>query len=280
LVATIQLGFGPWRFSDPEFILDSMWKADIKPKAEYALREKRAIGTPFQHVRVIQHIRGNKWKVEWIEPNPGLVDYIESGQLIVPWKDRKAFLKEEENAARLKEHNTVHGYDGEESPIVRALYEVFESIADGVDFYRGSITTSSEALDRLKARIGPEATCDSPVAYVDRLGRMHLPFDVALDLAKRFCAAEPSTILVNVEATERKWSQKATQGEDYIVSLLNEYRASWALIRQWAGHDAAIAQREAEIQRLERLVWDAVYALQKAGLDRESDRLRRALRND
>jgi hypothetical protein len=64
---------------------------------------------------------------------------------------------------------------------------------------------------------------------------------------------------------------------EHIVGLLNECRASWALIRQWAGHDAAVAQREAEIQRLERLVWDAVYALQKAGLDGEAARLRRAI---
>ena len=42
-------------------------------------------------------------------------------------------------------------------------------------------------------------------------------------------------------------------------------------------HDPAIAQREAEIQKLERLVWDAIYALQKAGLDAESARLRRAI---
>jgi hypothetical protein len=264
----------------PRFILFVMWKAQIKPNTEYALREKRAMGSPFQRVRVIQHIRRNKWRVEWIDPNPGLVDYIESGQLVVEWKDRKAFLKEEESVGRLKEHNARHGYDGEDSPIVRALYEIFESVADGIDFYRGSITTAPEALERLKARIGSEVRVESPAAYVDRGGVMHLPFDVALDLAQRFCAAEPATVLVAVEATERKWSQKAARGEDYIVSLLNEYRASWALIRQWAGHDAAVAQREAEIQRLERLVWDAIYMLQKAGLDRESDRLRRGLRSD
>jgi hypothetical protein len=41
--------------------------------------------------------------------------------------------------------------------------------------------------------------------------------------------------------------------------------------------DAAIAQREARIQQLERLVWDAVYALQKGKLDQEADRLRHAL---
>ncbi len=61
------------------------------------------------------------------------------------------------------------------------------------------------------------------------------------------------------------------------MKSLNEYRAAWALIRQWAGHDAAVAQREEEIKKLERLVWDAVYALQKAHLDSEATRLRRAL---
>jgi hypothetical protein len=83
---------------------------------------------------------------------------------------------------------------------------------------------------------------------------------------------------VGVETTEREWARQAARpGADYIVPLLNDYRASWALLRQWAGHDAAVAQREAEIQRLERLVWDAVYALQKAGLDSEAARLRRAI---
>ena len=38
-----------------------------------------------------------------------------------------------------------------------------------------------------------------------------------------------------------------------------------------------MAEREAEIQKLERLVWDAIYALQKAGLDNEAAKLRRAI---
>lgn len=78
---------------------------------------------------------------------------------------------------------------------------------------------------------------------------------------------QPAMALTAVEATEGKWAQDVRRGEDNLVRLLNEYRASWALIRQWAGHDVAIAQREAEIQRLEWLVWDAAYAFQKAGLD-------------
>jgi hypothetical protein len=255
-------------------------KSQIKPKTEYALREKRTPGTPLQRVRVIEHVRRNKWRVEWIDPNPGLVDYVESADLIVLWKDHKAFLKEEANAERLREHNKRHGYDHEDSPIVTALYQVFESVADGINFYRGSITASPEALARLRARARIGAAQESPVAYVDRQGMLHLPFDVALDLGRRFCAAEPSAVLVGVEATERDWTHRAGQGEDHLVSLLNEYRAAWALIRQWAGHDAAVAQREDEIRRLERLVWDAVYALQKAGLDAEAARLRRAVGRD
>ena len=250
-------------------------KSEIKVGMQYALREKRTPGTPLQRVRILGHVRGKKWKAEWIDPNPGLIDYVESGQLIVPWRVHKAFLSDEASAARLQEEADRHGYR-HDSPVVRALEEVFESAGDGVQFNGGVLSGSCEAIDRVKAGAGVDPGNKSLLAYVDQHGEFHLPFDEALDLARKFCAAEPSTVLVRAEATERDWSRKA-QDEEYIVSLLNEYRAAWALIRQWAGHDAAVAQREAEIQRLERLVWDAVYALQEAGLDSEAARLRRAV---
>jgi hypothetical protein len=99
----------------------------------------------------------------------------------------------------------------------------------------------------------------SPLGYTDRQEKLHLPFDEAFELARKSCGSEQATVLVGVETTKREWAQQARrQGEEYIVPLLYEYRASWALIRQWAGQDAAIAQREAEIQRLETLVWDGV----------------------
>lgn len=41
-----------------------MVKSEIKPGTDYAVREKRKRGTPFQHVRVIAHVRGNKWKAK------------------------------------------------------------------------------------------------------------------------------------------------------------------------------------------------------------------------
>jgi hypothetical protein len=85
-------------------------KSKIKANAEYAVREKRVTAAPFQRVRIVEHIRGNKWKAEWIEPNPGLIDYVESSQMIVPWKEHKAYLKEEEDATRLQDHNHRVGY--------------------------------------------------------------------------------------------------------------------------------------------------------------------------
>lgn len=257
-----------------------MLKAQIKPGTEYAFREHHSERTPFHRVRVLQHTRGTKWRAEWIEPSAGLVDYVDSGQLVVPWKEHKAFLKEEANAESIRQHNQRLGYD-ENSPIARALYQVFESIGDDVSFYRGILRGSPEAVDRVKTRAAMDPTKRSPVAYIDRQGKLHLPFDEAFELARMFCGAEPGAVLVGVETTERDWARQARRpGEEYMVPLLNDYRASWALIRQWAGHDAAVAQRETEIQRLERLAWDAVYALQKAGLDKEAAKLRRTIEKD
>ena len=58
-----------------------MLKAEIQPGEAYAIREIRSPGTPLQHIRILQHVRGSKWKAEWIDPNPGLVDYVESKDL-------------------------------------------------------------------------------------------------------------------------------------------------------------------------------------------------------
>jgi hypothetical protein len=256
-----------------------MLKSEIKPNSHYAFREKRKAGAPFERVKVLEHIRGNKWKAEWIEPNPGLVHYVESGQLIAPWKKHKTVLKEEADRQRIDEYNERQGY-ALKSPITNALSEIFQSVGDEVTFWGGCLRGKPEAIDRLKTRISLKPGEHSPYSYVDRQGLLFLPFDEALDIAKKFCAVDPQAVLVRIEAGERDWMQTArTPGEDYIIPLLNEYQAAWAIIRQWTGHDPAIAAREEHIQKLERLVWDAIYTLQKAGLDSEAVRLRRAVQS-
>jgi hypothetical protein len=128
-----------------------------------------------------------------------------------------------------------------------------------------------EAIERVCIRARMTTGEHSPYAHADRQGTIHLLFEEALEIARKFCAAEPSAVLAGVKATEREWGRETrTPGKEHI-------QASAALIRQWTGHDPVIAQREQEIQILERLVWDAIYALQKAGQDKEASRLRRAL---
>ena len=80
-----------------------------------------------------------------------------------------------------------------------------------------------------------------------------------------------------MNAADPRSLQASRPGEEYIVPLLNDYRASWALIRQWTGSDAALAARDKQIAMLERLVWDAIYSLQKSGLDSEANKLRRVI---
>jgi hypothetical protein len=110
----------------------------------------RLAGSPLQRVKVLEYVRRNKWKARWIDPNPGLVDYVESAQIIVPWKDHKAFLGDEENAARLAEQNRREGFGG--SPVAEALQQVYESMGDAIRSYGSSASGSSDAFGRITAR--------------------------------------------------------------------------------------------------------------------------------
>jgi hypothetical protein len=51
-----------------------VYKSTIVRDVEYALREKRE--ARIERVRIIEHIRGNRWKAQWIDPNSGLVHYV------------------------------------------------------------------------------------------------------------------------------------------------------------------------------------------------------------
>jgi len=210
-------------------------------------------------------------------PQPRLVNYVASRQLVAPWKARRAFLGEDDNARRLQEYNQSHGYTGPDYPVALAVELVFSSTGEPMVFHKGQLDCEVDVLARFTARVGLETKEIAAPGYVDRSGRAHLPVDEALVLAKAFCAKEPAAVLLRVETTEQQWISEVRRGEDYLLELLQNYRPSWALVRQWAGHDAAIAIREERIQKLERVVWDAVYVLQRGHMDKEADRLRRAL---
>jgi hypothetical protein len=66
---------------------------EIIPGKEYALREPPRRGIDMERVRVLERVRPGRWRVEWIEPNAGLTDFVKSSNLIVAWKDHMRFLR-------------------------------------------------------------------------------------------------------------------------------------------------------------------------------------------
>ena len=66
----------------------------------------------------------------------------------------------------------------------------------------------------------------------------------------RFSAAEPATVLIAIAGQSAIGRVKLQRRVRNTWRVSTEFRASWALDRQWAGQDAACsAQREAEIRR-------------------------------
>ena len=254
-------------------------RADLMDGQEYAFREKRTVGSPLHRIKLLKHIRGRKWQAKWLTPNAGLIDYVSAEQILVPWNEQAAYLKEERDRELMWEHDQKQGFEAS-SPVTLAVYTVIENSGERIGIGDSDIAAMPEQLERLKVRaqLTHLQFCKIKLSYTDRMGRLHLPFETALELARALCAAESSAVIAVVEAEERQGSYIATRpGQEHRMPLLNSMRARWALIRQWCESNAALAARENRIAGLERLVLDAVYALQKAGLNGEANRLRRAL---
>jgi len=56
----------------------------------------------------------------------------------------------------------------------------------------------ADAIDRLKTRISLKPGQHSLYSYVDRQGMLFLPFDEALEIAKKLCAVEPQAVIVKI----------------------------------------------------------------------------------
>lgn len=136
-------------------------------------------------------------------------------------------------------------------------------------------------IERICARAGIEVADlpDRHLAYRDRHGRLHLTFGAALHLARAFAAAEPGTVLLHIDTDERTYVTKASEPfNSYLVPLVEQWRAGWALVRQWAGTDAQLARKDKEIERLRQVIGRTIWDLRSAGEDRMASKLDRQLR--
>jgi hypothetical protein len=236
-----------------------MMGTDIKPGGEYAYREKRRQRTPLEHVRVIERVR-SRWRIEWLEPNRGLQDFVQSTQIIVPWDERDSYVHDENQWAALASVSGAQ-WPARGHPVSDAVDTVFEST--GEDIWVGSYGTlhsPSDVFGRILRRAQIECPVEPP-GYVDRQGEVLLPFSSALRIAQAFAAAESQTVLFTVDMAEQKYESAAREPDDLLVPLVQHWKAGWALCRQWAGLDQAIAQRDAEIERLKRTIEDIRYEL-------------------
>jgi len=170
-------------------------------------------------------------------------------------------------------------WPGNEHPLGDAVQVVLEASGEAgvwVD-NQGAISGPADSLDRIAQRAGYELKTNPP-AYIDRTGYAHHPFDVGVELAKAFAGAKPQTVLLTIETEEEQYSRESREiGNSYLVPLVQRWRAGWALCRQWAGFDQAIARREAEIERLRRIISDLQYDLRRAGHDELATKIERKL---
>jgi hypothetical protein len=256
-----------------------MDKKSIMPGKHYGIREHA--GAELQHVKILEPVRSGKWRVQWVKPNPGLVDYIRSRDVVVEWTDRHAFLRDERNAQALADAVERSDFPGDQHPLGTAVGLVLDATGERTVYcHKGILHFDRAGIERVAAR-ARIAVPEHPVGYRDRHGQHYLPWNCALELAEAFARSEPATVLDPIDAQEGEWSLQARQmGQQHLVSLLTEYRAAWALVRQWAGHDAAIAMREERIRQLEELLTRVMWELRRPDADRDliASRIERAMR--
>lgn len=255
-----------------------MQSIDIHLGKDYGYRDVPKHRVELQRVKVLEKVRA-KWKVEWVDPHPGLQDYVKSAQLVVPWGKRREFLKDEENWDRLVEVCS-QSWPGHEHPLNEAVDLIIASTGE-LSIYlgnRGELNSPPDVLERVLQRAKVELPIERP-AYRGSDGILHLPFDSAVVLARGFAAAEPQTVLLDVETSEQRYEMEAREiGNSYLVPLVQRWRAGWALCRQWAGFDEGLVQRDREIERLRRIVVDLGYELRRAGQDEAAAKLDRKLK--
>ncbi len=256
-----------------------MNRSSIEVGREYAIREPKSATAELERVRVLEHVRADKWRVEWIDPNSGLVDFVRSKAILCRWGERRAVLRDEE---RLLEVGKVAAaaWPGSGQPLDDAVTCVLEATGESLWLHKGVLSGSPDALGRLANRSGLEIGVRDG-SFIDRNGEWHGPWSTALDLARAFAAAEPGTVLLRIEVDQREWEVEAREpGRSHLLSLLEHYRAVWAVVRQWAGLEADLSRLNAEINRLRELINRTTWDLRRPGCDPEriAARLDRGLR--
>lgn len=246
----------------------------------YGYREKRGSSSPLLKVKLLSKVgRKGAIRVRFEDgPHPGLEEYVRTRQIVVPWSERQAFLRDEKRIEDLDEYSRRNRRD---SAIEEAVSAVLASSGEPSAFAgQGGVSMPEVEVQRImdRANLGGRPAALHYMGFRDRLGEVHLPLEAGVTLARAFAAAEPETVLMYVQDQEEELRLRGNvPGDRYLHDLLRQYMPGFALARQWAGIEQEVEQLNKEIARLRGLVSRAAYDLKSAGAESKSRQLLRAL---
>ena len=122
-----------------------MYRQDIVVGQEYGYREKPQQKGSLERVRVLDRVR-SQWKVEWLDPNRGLQDFVKSNHLVIPWPERKEFLRDEASWDTLERYCDTY-WPGFEHPLSDAVDTILESTGELISIGKcGDLSCEPEVL--------------------------------------------------------------------------------------------------------------------------------------
>jgi hypothetical protein len=194
---------------------------DLVTGRDYAQRAKpHDAGCPMHKITFIGPAKAGRAKVRHADGElDGLVEWVPTRTLVCPWGERHAFLRDESKRNALQEAAT-RDFD----PVVeQAISTVFEATGDETGFIR-VWSVGHQRAHRLWRRAGLDGAPDQhPLAYTDRHGQLHLPYETALQFAQAFAAAEPEACIHYMQ----EWEDRL-RAEGYESG----HRSSHTVLRQ------------------------------------------------
>lgn len=223
---------------------------DIQTGVEYGIRLKVAAGEPLLHVLVLDKVARNKQlKLRHLEgDSAGMEEFLPFRHVAIPWKERKAFLHDEE----LLQAVMARSWEQWDRVTADAMDIVWEATGEVGFNLHGHLSVYPPELERVLARARLSVTIQDLGGFVDRNGRAQIPFDGALRVATAFADSEPDSVTMTIGTEEEQYRAEG-YGESFWHDELRKRRPAFALARQWAGFESELARLRDEIQRLRNL---------------------------
>ena len=269
----------------------------------WAYREKpRTPGGELRPVEVLQigPPTSRKVRIRWLDGEfHGLDQWVSMFRLVVTWSDVDEFLIDEKNHVALLASQP----DPLEDVVLRAVDEIYLATRASVELeaavgrpLSASVVDFNERPGRLP--IPDQDLLESPGAFVDSAGTLHIGQGAALALARALCHRYSAEVLdrsgQNIAEARRAvatgWIDPGLPGfgpyklsHDAASDRLRREQGIDAVLREWcgAGPVATFDEREelrSELKRLRSLIESTASFLQFAGHPVKARLLLRELR--